>query len=43
MRDLHKLAVNFVNFQQFYQRKTPAIFRVGTCIWISVPPNSVCG
>src|SRR5690606_15113272 len=30
VRDLHKLAVNFVNFQQFYQRKTPAIFQVGT-------------
>lgn len=30
VRDLHKLAINFVNFQQFYQRKTPAIFQVGT-------------
>lgn len=30
VRDLHKLAVNFVNFQQFYMRKEPAIFQVGT-------------
>lgn len=30
VRDLHKLALNFVNFQQFYQRKSPAIFQVGT-------------
>ena len=30
VRDLHALAQNFVNFQQFYQRKLPAIFQVGT-------------
>jgi hypothetical protein len=30
VRDLHALAINFVSFQQFYQRKSPAIFQVGT-------------
>lgn len=28
-RDLFKLANNFVNFKEFYERKTPAIFQVG--------------
>lgn len=30
VRDIYKLATNFVSFQQFYQRKSPAIFQVGT-------------
>ena len=30
VRDLHPLLLNFVNFQQFYARKSPAIFQVGT-------------
>ncbi len=30
VRDLFKLANNFVNFKEFYERKTPAIFQVGT-------------
>ncbi|CBL44060.1 conserved hypothetical protein [gamma proteobacterium HdN1] len=30
VRDIYKLATNFVSFQQFYQRKAPAIFQVGT-------------
>jgi hypothetical protein len=30
VRDMHALTQNFVNFQQFYQRKSPAIFQVGT-------------
>ncbi len=30
VRDLHKLTLNFVNFQEFYQRQSPAIFQVGT-------------
>lgn len=30
VRDIYKLAINFVSFQQFYQRKAPAIFQVGT-------------
>jgi hypothetical protein len=29
-RDLHSLAVNFVNFREFYSRKKPATFQVGT-------------
>ncbi len=29
VRDLFKLANNFVNFKEFYERKTPAIFQVG--------------
>ncbi len=29
-RDIYKLATNFVSFQQFYQRKAPAIFQIGT-------------
>jgi hypothetical protein len=29
-RDLHRLAMNFVSFREFYTRKTPAIFQVGT-------------
>lgn len=29
-RDLMKLCNNFVSFQEFYQRKSPAIFQVGT-------------
>lgn len=28
-RDLYTLCVNFVNFQNFYSRKTPAIFQAG--------------
>lgn len=30
VRDLFKLSNNFVNFREFYERKTPAIFQVGT-------------
>ncbi|MCC6337191.1 MAG: hypothetical protein IT380_24755 [Myxococcales bacterium] len=30
VRDLHRLANNFVSFREFYQRKGPAIFQVGT-------------
>ncbi|MGV3620186.1 MAG: hypothetical protein ACO1OB_05195 [Archangium sp.] len=30
VRDLFKLVNNFVNFKEFYERKTPAIFQVGT-------------
>lgn len=30
VRDLYRLARNFVNFQQFYQHDQPAIFQVGT-------------
>src|SRR5690606_13529205 len=30
LRDLCRLARNFVNFQQFYQHEEPAIFQVGT-------------
>jgi len=30
VRDLHKLARNFVSFQQFYQHEEPAIFQAGT-------------
>jgi len=30
VRDLHKLARNFVSFQQFYQHDEPAIFQAGT-------------
>lgn len=30
VRDLHRLAVNFVSFREFYERKTPAIFQAGT-------------
>jgi hypothetical protein len=30
VRDLHRLANNFVSFREFYERKTPAIFQVGT-------------
>lgn len=30
VRDIYRLATNFVSFQQFYQRKSPAIFQVGT-------------
>jgi hypothetical protein len=29
-RDLHRLAVNFVSFREFYERKTPAVFQAGT-------------
>ena len=29
-RDLHSLANNFVNFKDFYERKQPAVFQVGT-------------
>jgi hypothetical protein len=29
-RDLHRLALNFVSFREFYGRQTPAIFQVGT-------------
>ncbi|MEW5739906.1 MAG: hypothetical protein AB1938_13320 [Myxococcota bacterium] len=29
-RDLHRLANNFVSFREFYERKRPAIFQVGT-------------
>lgn len=30
VRDLHRLAMNFVSFREFYQRTTPAIFQAGT-------------
>jgi len=30
VRDLHRLAINFVSFREFYGRKSPAIFQVGT-------------
>ena len=30
VRDLHRLANNFVSFREFYERKSPAIFQVGT-------------
>lgn len=29
VRDLHRLAINFVSFREFYGRKTPAIFQAG--------------
>jgi hypothetical protein len=29
-RDLYRLATNFVSFKEFYTRKSPAIFQVGT-------------
>lgn len=30
VRDLHELSINFVNFKDFYQSESPAIFQVGT-------------
>ena len=30
VRDLHELSINFVNFKDFYQSASPAIFQVGT-------------
>ena len=41
VRDLHKLALNFVSFQQFYQRKTPAIFQIGT-LYLDQRQSELC-
>lgn len=41
VRDLHKLANNFVSFRQFYERKSPAIFQVGT-LYLDQRASELC-
>jgi len=40
-RDLHRLANNFVSFREFYERKSPAIFQVGT-LYLDQRASELC-
>jgi len=41
VRDLHRLANNFVSFREFYERKSPAIFQVGT-LYLDQRASELC-